>query len=86
MDGRYGETYCAFDLGKGDDGELATCLQHVVETLMPKRAFLAHLRQEGASMNFFISWEAGKRGEVFNVQLLSEIARLGINLDIDPYC
>jgi len=37
-------------------------------------------------MNFFISWEAGKRGEVFDVQLLSEIARLGINLDIDPYC
>lgn len=86
LEGRYRETYCVFDLGKGHDGNLAAHLQTIVETLKPKRAFLTQLRAAGGSTAFFVSWEAGKRGEVFDVQLLSDIAALGIALGIDPHC
>ena len=84
LPGHYRETYCAFDLGVGDDGELAERLRRLVATLLPKRDFLHGLRATGGSLNFFVTWAVGERGEMFDCALLSDIASLGIDLGIEP--
>ena len=84
LPGNYRESYCVFDLGEGDDGELANFLRRTLEKLEHAAAFISQLRQTGGNLNFFISWYPGERGEVFDVELLAAMARLGIDLGIDP--
>jgi hypothetical protein len=84
LEGHYDATYCAFDLGAGDNGDLAERLRVVVTSLFSKRDFLLHLRATGGSLNFFITWTVGERGEMFDRSLLSDIASLGIDLGIEP--
>lgn len=78
------ESYCAFDIGRGDDGDLANSLRKALKRLESSAAFIAELRQTGGNLNFFISWSPGERGEVFDVDLLAHMARLGIELGIEP--
>ncbi|WP_404710280.1 hypothetical protein [Sphingomonas sp. MMS24-J13] len=82
--GRYDTTYCAFDLGAGDDRELAERLRVVVAALLLKQDFFRGLRATGASLNLFITWTVGERGEMFDCALLSDLASLGIDLGIEP--
>lgn len=84
LPGHYDTTYCAFDLGAGDDGELAAHLRGQVAVLLPKRDFLLGLRATGGSLNLFITWTVGERGEVFDCALLSDLVSLGIDLGIQP--
>jgi hypothetical protein len=82
--GHYDATYCAFDLGSGDDGELAERLRVVVAALFPTQEYLLRLRATGGSLNLFITWTVGERGEMFDCSLLSDLASLGIDLGIEP--
>ena len=84
LPGYYGETYCAFDLGEGDDGKLVERLRTLVATLMLRRDFFHDLKATGGLLNFFITWTVGERGEIFDCALLSELAILGIDLGIEP--
>ncbi|HEX2811489.1 MAG TPA: hypothetical protein VHO04_02305 [Sphingopyxis sp.] len=84
LSGHRDASYCAFDLGAGDDGELAERLRAIVATLVPKQDFLLGLRATGGSINLFITWTVGERGEMFDCSLLSGLARLGIDLGIEP--
>jgi hypothetical protein len=84
LPGHYHTTYCAFDLGAGDDGDLAEHLRSQVAMLLPKRDFLHGLRATGGSLNLFITWAVGERGEVFDCALLSDLVSLGIDLGIEP--
>lgn len=74
-----------FQLGRGEDGELARCLSGAVALLKPKKTYLERLRETGGSINFYIGWMVGSRGEVFDTHLLHEIADLGIDLGIEPF-
>jgi hypothetical protein len=84
LSGAYRETYCVFEIGGGEDGELAECLREAVSELEDVRLLIEELRSTGGSSNFYVSWTAGERGEVFDVSLLSSIAALGIDLGIEP--
>ena len=84
LSGTYPETYCAFPLGGGEDGELALCLSEAVAELTEATAFFHDLRETGGSITFYVTWGAGDRGEVFGVDLLSRIANLGVDLGIEP--
>ncbi|MDH7974007.1 hypothetical protein QH494_17605 [Sphingomonas sp. AR_OL41] len=86
LPGTYGQSYCAFDFGNGSDGELADFLRQALAKLEPAAAFIAELRRTGGTLNFFITWTPGERGEVFDVELLAAMARLGIDLGIEPIC
>ena len=77
--------YCLFQLGGGEDGELAKCLRGAVSVLQPKEQYLSQLRKTGGRMNFYVGWTVGERGEVFDACLLSDIAQLGIDLGIEPF-
>ena len=82
--GAYTESYCAFDIGAGDDGELADFLRRTLTRMDSSAAFIAELRQTGGTLSFFITWTLGEKGEVFDVNLLTDMARLGIDLGIEP--
>ncbi|MDF2638242.1 MAG: hypothetical protein K0R64_1226 [Novosphingobium lindaniclasticum] len=84
LDGKYRESYCFFQLGGSDDGELANFLAAALQKLESQAAFINHLRGSGGKVSFFVSWTPGDRGEVFDVQLLADMARLGIDLGIEP--
>jgi hypothetical protein len=84
LPGTYPESYCVFHLGDRDDGELANFLREILAKLEHVAAFTRELRRIGGRVSFHISWSAGDRGEVFDVELLANMARLGIDLDIDP--
>jgi hypothetical protein len=78
------ETYCAFDIGRGDDRELARLLRQAVANLDGARSLFRDLRDTGGSINLYVTWTTGERGEIFDAALLSSIARLGIDLGIEP--
>ena len=82
--GAYRESYCAFDIGAGDDGRLADLLRRALARIGPSAAFIAELRQTGGTLNFSITWMPGEKGEVFGVNLLTDMARLGIDLGVEP--
>ena len=86
LSGRYRESYCVFDLGAGRDGELANFLRRTIGELEHAAAFIGELRRTGGKLTFFISWSPGERGEVFDVELLAALARLGIDLGVEPIC
>lgn len=84
LPGTYRESYCIFPLGGKDDGELADFLRIVLGQLEHAAAFISELRRTGGRLNFFVSWSLGDRGEVFDIELLANMARLGIDLGIEP--
>lgn len=84
LPGTQRETYCAFDIGQGDDGELAACLSSAVADLIGNAPLFHELRATGGKVSFYVTWLPGQRGEVFDIELLSSIARLGIDLGIEP--
>jgi hypothetical protein len=84
LPGTYGEGYCVFDLGQGSDGELADFLREALVKLEHAATFIGEFRRTGGKLNFFVSWSPGERGEVFDVELLAKMARLGIDLGIEP--
>lgn len=84
LTGTYCESYCVFDLGGGDDGRLADFLDDILATLEQAAPFISELRRTGGKVSFFVSWSPGERGEVFRVELLANMARLGIDLGIEP--
>jgi hypothetical protein len=86
LPGTYRESYCAFDLGEGEDGQLADFLRRTLARLEHAAAFISELRQTGGKLNFYVSWSPRGRGEVFDVELLAAMARLGIDLGIEPVC
>lgn len=85
LPGKYRETYCLFLLGSGKDGELAECLRRAVNVLQPKGEHLEWITDTGGSLNLYVGWVVGDRGEVFDARLLNDIAQLGIDLGIEPF-
>jgi len=86
LPGTYRESYCVFELGDRDDGELADFLRQALRNLEHAAEFIGVLRRTGGELNFHITWSPNERGEVFDVELLAGMARLGIDLGIDPIC
>jgi hypothetical protein len=84
LPGAYRETYCAFDIAQGEDGELARCLSAAVADLQDATSLFHELRASGGRANFYVSWTTGERGEIFSTDLLSSIAELGVDLGIEP--
>lgn len=80
------ESYCAFEIGGGEDGELARCLLNAVDGLKAHRAYLHEIRSTGGSLMFYIFWYPnGDIGEVFETDLLFTLSDLGIDLGINVY-
>jgi hypothetical protein len=84
LGGIYGESYCLFRLGKGEDGQLARFLQTAVTELTPLKSVFDGLRATGGKVMFGVLWSEGPRGDVLGADLLLSIAELGFDLGIEP--
>lgn len=85
LSGTNRESYCVFDLASGEDGKLADCLKSLVNELESKQGYIEKFKQSGGRLNWFVGWTCGEHGEVFDIELLSKLAALGIDLGIEPY-
>ena len=86
LEGTYGDSRCSFEVGSGDDGELARCLRAAIERLEKYADFLKQMRKDGGDIQFYVFWYPnGDTGEVFGVDLLSRMAELGIDLGLNVY-
>lgn len=86
LHGTYRESYCVFDLGEGEDGELAAFLRLTLAELEHAAAFIGDVRRTGGKVSYYVSWSPGDHGETFSVDLIADMARLGIDLGIEPVC
>ncbi|WP_267389732.1 hypothetical protein [Sphingomonas sp. GC_Shp_3] len=86
LPGTYRESYCLFNLGEGEDGELASFLRRTLVELEQVATFISDLRGTGGQVSYYVSWYPGDHGEVFDVELLAGMARLKIDLGIEPVC
>ncbi|RVT90169.1 hypothetical protein [Sphingomonas crocodyli] len=84
MPGQFEHSLCIFDVGSGDDGQVASRLRTVINLLQTKADFMQGLTDTGGALSFHISWMVGPRGAVLNNRLLNDMAALGIDLAIDP--
>jgi hypothetical protein len=86
LEGSRKESYCTFEIGRGDDGELAKCLSTAVDNFQAQSEFLREIRAAGGSLMFYAFWYPnGDTGEVFATDLLRKMADIGIDLGINVY-
>jgi hypothetical protein len=84
--GVYRDSYCTFDLGGGEDGEVAEHILRSLEGLTPKREFIRDVSTTGGSAAFYVFWYPnGDTGEVFEAPLLSALGEAGIALMLNVY-
>ena len=86
LTGNYRESYCVFDLVDSEDGQLAACLRRTLAELEHVAEFIGDLRRTGGTVGYYVSWFPGDHGEVFDTDLIADMARLGISLGIEPVC
>jgi hypothetical protein len=85
LDGTYSSTYCVFDLEDCAGRELSDFIGQMIRSLETCTEFIWQLRRTGGRASFYVLWEPGDhRGDTFDVELLSNLARVGIDLDIEP--
>jgi hypothetical protein len=86
LTGVYRDSYRTFDLGGGEDGEVAKHILSDLEGLTPKREFIRNVSATGGSAAFYVFWYPnGDMGEVFEAPLLSALGEAGIALMLNVY-
>jgi hypothetical protein len=84
LEGHYRESTCACDVGKGEDGELATLLRQTMDVMDLRRDVLHDLQAQGATFAFYVTWRPdGDSGETFDADLLHRMGELGIALGLN---
>lgn len=86
MEGVRRETYCTFQIARGDNGELAEAIAKSIALLEPRSAFLTSVTQDGGRAEYFIGWYVNdSAGETFPAGLLRQLGRLDIDLAVCVY-
>lgn len=86
LPGVYDQSYCSFKLDQPKDMELVDFLKHWNVKLLNFNDFLNQIYSSGGRLEYFIGWYSEENsGEVFDVSLLEELAKLKIDLAIDFY-
>jgi hypothetical protein len=79
-------TYCCFDLKHPEKLRLADFLKKCNDRLNRHKDFFEYIRSTGGSLEYFIGWYSDRNsGEIFDLDLLSMLVALKINLSIDFY-
>jgi hypothetical protein len=86
LPGVYSETYCCFELAHPKNVGLSEFLLRNNKKLFRYKDFLHSIRSTGGTLEYFVGWFADKdSGEVFELELLKQLAELGINLSLAVY-
>lgn len=86
LDGVYEYSYCSFRLEHSKNLDLIEFLRECNERFYPHKEFFKHIRSSGGTIEYFIGWYFnGNSGEVFDLNLLSQMTELNIDLSLDIY-
>lgn len=84
--GVYETTYCCFDLEHSKNIGLADFLKRCNRNLYKHKDFFNSIRSTGGDLEYFIGWFTDKdSGETFDLELLQQMAELGIDLALCVY-
>lgn len=79
-------SYCSFEIGHGDDGELTSLLEQTLNEFANRDTKLRAIQMSGGDVSFYVFWcPNGDTGETFDVALLRRMSSMGIGLDINVY-
>jgi len=86
LTGVYEKSFCTFRLKHGKNIELADFLKGYTKKLHKNKRFLKSIRSTGGKLEYFIGWFTDKdSGEVFDLELLEQLVKLGIDLSLAVY-
>jgi hypothetical protein len=86
LDGVNRSTYCCFKLKHPKEVRLAEYLKDCSEKLFHHKEFFENIRTTGGRLEYFVGWYSDKNsGEMFDLDLLSMLVQLRIDLSIDFY-
>jgi hypothetical protein len=88
LGGVWPETYWTARAMEGEwpGKDLSTAIAELLDRLELNRGFLAKVRSEGGTVEFFVGWFFdGNSGDVFECGLLARMADLKINFSLDVY-
>jgi hypothetical protein len=79
-------SYCSFRLKHSPKIGLAELLKDCNKDLYKNKRFLKSIRSTGGKLEYFIGWFSNKdSGEVFDLELLEQLVKLGIDLSLAVY-
>ena len=86
LKGTYPETYCSFKLSHEPQVELIDLIAGMNAKLRTHKEFLESVCASGGQLEYFIAMYFNEcAGDVFDYQVLGEMADLKINLALDLY-
>ena len=86
LKGVYNESYCSFELKDTQNVGLVEFLKKNNELLYTHKSFFNKLTFTGGDIEYFIGLYADSNfGEVFDIELLKQLADLNIKLSLDFY-
>jgi hypothetical protein len=87
LEGVYRESYCGLNIEHDIGLMLPEAISSVIRRLYRNRALIAELRSSGGRFHLNVYWHSAfNTGEVFEPELLSALADIGLALGIDVYC
>jgi len=86
LKGMYENTYCSFELKHPQNTGLCNLLKQFNHRLYERKEFLKSIRLSGGTLEYFVGWYSDKdSGELFDLELLTQLVELGIDLSIEVY-
>lgn len=86
LTGVYRETYCSFEIGKGEISAIESDIQNLTASLMTIQSQIRSITATGGQLEYFIGcFIEGNSGMIFDAQLLYDLAALKISLGFDLY-
>ncbi|MGQ0593408.1 MAG: DUF4279 domain-containing protein [Gammaproteobacteria bacterium] len=84
LEGYNKESYCAFRVAHGHETDVSEIITPMNQRLEDHADFLRQIRSTGGRIEYYVSWYCkGNCGESFRVEVLHELASLGIGLAIE---
>jgi len=86
LDGVYERTYCSFKLEHSDGVKLGDFLKDCNNRLYKYKVIFEEIHSSGGTLEYFIGWYSDKNsGEILDLELLSKLVELKIELSLDFY-
>jgi hypothetical protein len=86
LSGVYENTYCSFELRHSASTNLISFLRRSTRNRRKHKKFLEHIHSTKGRLEYFIGWFAnGDCGEIFDFDLLAQLADLKIDLSLAVY-
>jgi hypothetical protein len=86
LEGTYPETYCSFPLARKAPGNFVDGIRSLMPTIEGLRNYLKEIKDSGGRSELFVgAFVEGTSGFVLDVNDMSELADMSLNLSVEYY-